>query len=75
MTNFKDAGSKLVVEIQDDGTIKINATGMIGSEAQILAELETLAREMGGELVVEKHIQGAHHHHHGGHSHHHKSKG
>lgn len=73
MTKFTEVGSKLKVEIQDDGSVKINATGMIGDEADLLAELEALARECGGELEVEKHIEGAHHHHHGGASHHHKA--
>ncbi len=72
MTKFTEVGSKLRVEIQDDGTVKLIATEMLGSEKEILAELEKLAKECGGELVVEKHLEGHHHHHHGGHSHHHK---
>jgi hypothetical protein len=66
--------SKLIVEILADGSIKTNARDMIGEEAEIMAELEALALELGGELTVEKHVPGAHHHHHGtgkGHTHQH----
>lgn len=67
--------SKVIIEIQEDGTLKINAKEMIGTEAELLNDLQALAREAGGELVVEKHIEGAHHHHHdhahGGHHHKH----
>jgi hypothetical protein len=64
--------SKLIVEIQADGSLKTNAREMIGEEAEILAALEELAAAVGGELTVEKHVPGAHHHHHGdGKTHHH----
>lgn len=66
---------KLVIEIQDDGTIKTNARELKGSEAQILAELAELAKAVGGTLTLEKHEPGIHHHHHdhekGGHHHNH----
>ena len=62
--------SKLIVELQDDGTVKINASGMEGDEAEILAELNALAKEVGGELEVEKHLEGVKHSH--SHSHKHK---
>lgn len=64
--------SKLKITLNDDGTIKLNAKEMIGEEADLLAELEALAKEVGGELKVEKHIEGAHHHHHGDSRHKHK---
>jgi hypothetical protein len=57
--------SKLIVEINEDGTIKLNASKMAGSEKQLLAQLGELAKELGSELVVEKHIDGNHVHHHG----------
>lgn len=60
-----EVGSKFEVEILEDGTIKINARGMIGDEAELVAEMEALAKEVGGELKVEKHEPGTHHHHHG----------
>jgi hypothetical protein len=67
--------SQLIVEIQEDGTIKLNARKMVGSEEQLLEALGSLARSVGGELEVEKHEEGIEHHHHhhghGGHHHHH----
>ncbi len=57
------ATSKLVVEILEDGTLKTNAIGMLGSEAQLLEALTALASEVGGELTVEKHVHGAHNQH------------
>jgi len=68
------ATSKLIVEILEDGTLKTNATKMLGDEAQILEALNALASEVGGELTVEKHVHTnhTHHHHHGdGHTHSH----
>jgi hypothetical protein len=67
--------SKLIVEIQEDGTIKTNGREMVGTEAEMLEELNALATELGGELVVEKHEPGVHHHHHGRGGHHHHGKG
>lgn len=57
--------SQLKVELRKDGTVKLNAQKMKGTEAEILKELQELAREVGGELEVEKHAPGIHHHHHG----------
>jgi hypothetical protein len=66
------ATSKLIVEIQEDGSLKTNAREVLGEESEIMEMLEELARLAGGELTVEKHV-GHHHHHHGvGHHHHHK---
>jgi len=67
-------GSKLVVEIQDDGSIKINATQMIGTEAELLKDLGSLAKDLGGELVVEKHVHSHSHSHGQGHSHSHDNR-
>jgi hypothetical protein len=70
--------SKLIVELNDDGTVKLNAREMIGAEDELLELLGELAAEVGGELVVEAHVEGAHHHHHGhggGHHHHHGGGG
>lgn len=58
----------LTIEFQDDGSIKLNSTKLEGSSAEIEKELEALAKELGGEFKVEKHVPGLHHHHHG-HSH------
>lgn len=66
------ATSTLIVDIQEDGTIKTNASQMIGTEEELLKDLEALATEVGGELVVEKHVGGNHVHTHGGVEHHHK---
>lgn len=67
--------SKVVVEILDDGTFKVDASKAIGSEAELLELLGSLAKEVGGELEVERHVEGAHHHHHGdGRSHTHGRK-
>lgn len=65
------ASSKLVIEIEDDGTVTTNATQMVGTEKEILAQLEKLAASVGGDLKVEKHEPGVKHHHHGGTHHHH----
>lgn len=67
--------SKLIVQILEDGTLKLNARDMVGEEAELLEALEELAKDVGGDLEVEKHVPGAHHHHHGhghggGHHHH-----
>jgi sugar phosphate isomerase/epimerase len=64
--------SKLTITIQDDGSIKINSTKMIGDEAEILAELNALAAELGADLKVEKHVHSHSHSH--SHSHNHKHK-
>jgi hypothetical protein len=56
-------GSKLTIQLNDDGSIKINGTGLVGSDAELKADMEELARELGGELVVEKHISKQHQHH------------
>jgi hypothetical protein len=70
------AQSKLIVEIQEDGTLKTNAREVLGEEGDIIELLEAIAQATGGELVVEKHEPGVHHHHHGhGHSHTHGGHG
>ena len=61
---------ELVVTIEPDGSIKTNATGMEGTDAEIMKELEALAAELGAEVKVEKHV----HSHKGGHSHSHVHK-
>ena len=55
----------LKVKFNADGTVSINATGMKGSEKEILAQLNSLAAAVGGALKVEKHEPGLHHHHDG----------
>jgi hypothetical protein len=67
-------GSKLVVELQDDGSIKLNATQMMGTEKELIQDLESLAKELGGELVIEKHVHGHSHSHSHSHDHTHKHK-
>lgn len=63
------ATNTLKIKFNDDGSVSIDATGMLGSEKQILAELSSLAASVGGDLKVEKHVGHHHHHHHekGGH--------
>jgi len=56
-------GSKLVLEFCDDGSVRINATGMIGSEAELLKDLGGLAKDLGGKLKVEKHVHSHSHSH------------
>ncbi len=56
---------KLIVTINDDGTIGTNATGLKGTTAEIMKELSALAASVGGALEVEKHEPGRHVHHHG----------
>jgi len=56
--------SKLIIDIGPDGSIKSNARGLAGSEEQIMQLLEELAKDVGGELTVEKHEPGAHVHTH-----------
>jgi hypothetical protein len=48
--------SKFVAEILEDGTVKADSSKLAGSEQQIRDMLEEIARETGGELVVEKHV-------------------
>jgi hypothetical protein len=59
----------LKITLNDDGTVSVDATGMAGSEKEILAQLNSLASSIGGDLKVEKHVHGAHTHTHekGGH--------
>lgn len=55
----------LKIKFNDDGTVSIIATGMKGSEKEILAQLNALAASVGGDLKVERHVHGAHTHVHG----------
>lgn len=57
------AGSQLVVEILPDGSLKLNATGMIGTEQELIKDLESLAKAFGGKLTVEKHVHSHNHSH------------
>ena len=63
--------SKLIIEIQDDGTVKVNAQKVKGSSDAIMKQLQDLAAEVGGELTIEKHVE-THHHHDHDHSHDHE---
>lgn len=54
----------LIITIQDDGSVKIDATGAKGTAAEIKKELETLARTLGGTWTEEAHAPGVRHHHH-----------
>ena len=49
-------GSKVVVVLCEDGSVKIDASGMIGTNDELVKDLQDMAAEVGGELVVEKHI-------------------
>ena len=48
-------GSKVVVVLCEDGSVKIDASGMIGTNDELVKDLQDMAAEVGGELVVEKH--------------------
>jgi len=54
----------LKIRFNDDGTISLDATGMPGTAKEILAQLNSLAASVGGDLKVERHIHGAHAHTH-----------
>ena len=54
----------LKITLNDDGTVSVDARGMVGKDAAILSELESLAKSVGGDLKVEKHVHGAHTHTH-----------
>lgn len=58
------ASGELVVTINDDGSVKLDARKMKGSAAEIEAELRELAAEIGGDFKVEKHVQQHSHDHH-----------
>jgi len=60
------ATEKLVIELMADGSLKVDATGLSGSEKQIMAELVELSGCVGGRgaVAVERHIHGAHTHTH-----------
>ena len=53
------------ITFNNDGTISVDARNMKGSTAEITKELNALASEIGGDLVIEKHVGGIHHHHEG----------
>ena len=62
--------SKLTIMILDTGEIRTDATGLDGTEAEIMAQLQELAKEVGGELEVEKHVHThGHTHSHSNHTH------
>jgi len=50
------------ITLRADGGFDVDARGVKGSEKQILDLLRSLAREVGGELEVERHVGGAHDH-------------
>ena len=60
----------LNITLNDDGSISLDARGMKGKDAAILAELKSLAVSVGGDLTVEKHV-GRHDHSHGEDTHEH----
>jgi len=53
--------SQIVVTIFPDGTVKVDASRLDGTEDEILSCLKDLSGILGGELTVERHV----HHHHG----------
>jgi len=52
----KTLRSKITITLNDDGTVSVNSTELMGDDKGIMAELERLAAEIGGELKVEKHV-------------------
>lgn len=64
-------GSKLKLKFCDDGSVQIDGSGMIGSDAELRADLTEMAQDVGGDLKVEKHIERhSHSHTHSDHDHH-----
>ncbi len=59
---------QIIVTILEDGTVKVDASKLEGSEAEILSHLDALAKILGGDFQVEKHVH--YHHIHGDHTHH-----
>jgi hypothetical protein len=57
---------QIIIEPQDDGTIRIISRGLKGTTPEIMRELEALATAVGGTLTIEKHEPGAHSHDHQG---------
>ena len=48
------------IEIQDDGSLKLDSRGVPGSADEVRDLLEEMAKTVGGKLTVEKHIHGLH---------------
>ena len=65
----RQTGGKLVVEAQPDGSVKCDASKMIGTNASILKGLQSLSKSLGGKLVVEKHVHSHYHTHTHSHTH------
>lgn len=61
---------QVTFETQDDGSIAVDCSKVIGTEADILAMLDEFSAAMGGVKVVEKHV----HKHGQGHTHSHNQK-
>ena len=55
---------QMVIEIQDDGGLKVDFSKMPGTEKGLLKLLEELGKDVGGEVKVEKHKPGIKHIHH-----------
>ena len=55
--------SILKVTVMPDGSLKTDARKMVGSEKEILSELNSLAAKVGGTVTVEAHERGFHAHH------------
>lgn len=56
--------NQMVIEIEDDGGLKVDSSKMPGAEKDILKLLEELGKDVGGEVKVEKHKPGIKHTHH-----------
>ena len=57
---------QITITINDDGSVTLDSRKAVGTEKEILAELESLATMLGGTVTVEGHEKGSlHHHHHG----------
>jgi hypothetical protein len=61
---MKGTSGVIKCQINNDGSVTLDARGLVGSEAGMVAELEALAKEVGGSLEIERHEKGQHDHSH-----------
>jgi len=50
------------VTLNADGSVSVDSRSVKGSASEIERELNLMANAVGGELVIEKHVHGAHAH-------------
>lgn len=76
MTTNTPGKGEMIVEILEDGTIKVTTGDMAGAIHQTAEEfMADMRRLLGGEVTTEKTKQSHSHHHHHGHGHNHAGGG